>query len=192
MYQAVLSNASFLVLLYAVDLELAVEVQEKRCPICSGALHWASYWRKPRGALAAPALRSLGEAGDEAFCKRFSFCCARRDCRKRLTPPSLRFLGRKVYLAVAVIMLVAANASPPDAAGADRRTLGRWRTWWRSTFTESRFWRANKAAIMPPVDETGLSATLLGRFAGDAKEKVLALLKFLGPITGGASAARAF
>jgi len=30
---------------------------------------------------------------------RFSFCCARDGCRTRKTPPSFRFLGRKVYLA---------------------------------------------------------------------------------------------
>ena len=105
LYQAVLSNSSFLDLLYALDLELAGKAQAEGCPICGGALHWASYWRKPRGVLAA-----LGVA----FRKRFSFCCAVRDCRKRLTPPSLRFLGRKVYLAAAVILLVARG---------DRRSL---------------------------------------------------------------------
>jgi hypothetical protein len=181
LYQAVLSSASFLDLLYALALDLAGKVQAKRCPICGGALHWASYWRKPRGVLAAM---------DAEFRKRFSFCCAARDCRKRLTPPSLRFLGRKVYLAAAVILLVV--AAPQGAASADRRTLKRWRTWWRSIFTATPFWRAKKASFMPPTDEASLPAVLLERFAGDAKEKVLALLKFLRPITGGASAARAF
>jgi hypothetical protein len=185
LYQAVLSNSSFLDLLYALDLDLAGKAQAERCPICGGALHWASYWRKPRGVLAA--------AGGE-FRKRFSFCCATRDCRKRLTPPSLRFLGRKVYLAAAVILLVAAatDATRRPSGATDRRTLGRWRMWWASAFTATPFWRAAKAAFMPPADEACLPASLLGRFAGGAGEKVLALLKFLGPITGGALAARAF
>jgi len=185
LYQAVLSNSSFLDLLYALDLDLAGKAQAEGCPICGGALHWASYWRKPRGVLAT--------AG-AAFRKRFSFCCAVRDCRKRLTPPSLRFLGRKVYLAAAVILLVVAATDIlwRSSSAADRRTLGRWRTWWRSTFTATPIWRAKKAAFMPPADEAALPASLLERFVGAPTEKVLALLKFLGPITGGASAARAF
>ena len=38
---------------------------------------------------------------------RLSFCCDRDGCRKRVTPPSVRFLGRKVFLAVAVILISA-------------------------------------------------------------------------------------
>jgi hypothetical protein len=186
LYQAVLSDASFLDLLYAFDLDLAAKAQAERCPVCGGALHWASYWRKPRGVLAAACAE---------FCRRFSFCCAVRDCRKRLTPPSLRFLGPKVYLAIAVILLTAmrqratGDRQPPPA---DRRTLGRWRRWWRTTFAEGAFWRAAKAAFMPPADAADLPAVLLDRFIGGAKQKILALLKFLAPITGGASAMRAF
>jgi hypothetical protein len=52
LYQAVLSNSSFLDLLYTLDLHLAGKAQAGRCPVCGGALHWASYWRKPRGVLA--------------------------------------------------------------------------------------------------------------------------------------------
>jgi hypothetical protein len=33
---------------------------------------------------------------DKGYGQRFSFCCAVGGCRKRTTPPSLRFLGRKV------------------------------------------------------------------------------------------------
>jgi hypothetical protein len=39
---------------------------------------------------------------------RFSFCCDRDGCRNRATPPSVRFLGRKVYLG-AVVMLISAS-----------------------------------------------------------------------------------
>ena len=50
----------------------------------------------------------------EAYGLRLSFCSARDGCRKRATPPSVRFLGRKVFLG-AVVVLVAAmrhRASP--------------------------------------------------------------------------------
>ena len=48
------------------------------------------------------------------------------------------------------------------------------------------------AAFMPALDLTGVPATLLDRFAGDLAEKLICLLRFLGPLTGGAAARRAF
>ena len=65
--------------------------------------------------------------------RRYSFCCAVDGCRSRATPPSLRFLGRKVYLA-AIVVLVAimrqgVTASRmerlSEAVGVDRRTVER-------------------------------------------------------------------
>ena len=44
---------------------------------------------------------------------------------------------------------------------------------------------------MPPLDIAGLPVSLLDRFAGDIEQKLIALLRFLGPLTGGASAMRA-
>jgi hypothetical protein len=41
----------------------------------------------------------LGREHDQ----RFSFCCAVDGCRSRATPPSLRFLGPKVYIAAIVV-----------------------------------------------------------------------------------------
>jgi hypothetical protein len=74
----------------------------------------------------------------------------------------------------------------------DRRTLARWRAWWLSTFTEGPFVLAAEASFMPPVDTASLPASLLGRFAGDVAERLTALLRFVAPLTGGASAMRAF
>jgi hypothetical protein len=48
------------------------------------------------------------------------------------------------------------------------------------------------AAFMPPLDLTGVPATLLDRYAGDLAVKLVGLLRFLSPLTGGASAMRAF
>ena len=64
----------------------------------------------------------------------------------------------------------------------------RWRVWWREAFTASPFWSSARAAFMPPVDEARLPAALLERFAGSAAERLIALLRFLSPITGGTSA----
>jgi hypothetical protein len=58
---------------------------------CGGVLHSGRYWRKARG---------LPTGLDkEAYGWRFSFCCAVDGCRRRMTPPSLRFLRRRVYVA---------------------------------------------------------------------------------------------
>ena len=130
-----------------------------------------------------------------AFETRESFCCAQDGCRKRLTPPSLRFLGRKVYLG-AVVVLVSAmrhGATPTRVArlrelvGASPRTLARWRRWWREAFATSRFWQAATGRFGTPVARELLPSSLLERFAGDAGARLGATLRFLGPITTGSA-----
>ena len=138
MYQAVLADAKFHEQLLVFDRDLAASARAARCWLCGGALHSASYDRKPRGC--------PGGLGQE-YAERFSFCCAVDGCRKRTTPPSLRFLGRRVYLATVVTLISALmlGTTPSRLArlsvvpGLDRRTLARWRAWWRSTFTDGPF-----------------------------------------------------
>jgi hypothetical protein len=190
-YQAVLADAKFHEQLLVFDRDLAASARTARCWLCGGALHSASYDRKPRGG--PPGL-------GQDYAKRFSFCCAVDGCRKRTTPPSLRFLGRKVYLASVVTLISAMLVGTTPARlgrlstvpGIDRRTLARWRAWWRSTFTDGRFAPIAKAAFMPPLEIAGLPVSLLDRFAGDIEQKLTGLLRFLGPLTGGASAMHAF
>ena len=191
MYQAVLADAKFHEQLLVFDRDLAGCVRAARCRICGGALHSAPYDRKPRG----------GPAGlGQEYAERFSFCCAVDGCRKRATPPSLRFLGRHVYLATVVTLISALmlGTTPSRLArlsvvpGLDRRTLARWRAWWRSTFTDSPFAPVAMAAVVPPIEVVALPVSLLERFAGDLEQRLLSLLRFLGPLTGGASAMRAF
>ena len=191
MYQAVLTDATFHEQLLAFDRDLAASARAARCWLCGGALHSASYDRKPRG---------CPDGLGQEYAERFSFCCAVDGCRKRTTPPSLRFLGRKVYLATVVTLISAMLHGTTPARltrlsivpGIDRRTLARWRAWWLSTFTDGPFALIAKATFMPPVDIASLPASLLDRFAGDIAEQLISLLRFLGSLTGGASAMRAF
>jgi hypothetical protein len=190
-YQAVLADAKFHEQLLAFDRDLAASAQAARCWRCGGALHSGSYARKPRGVPAG-----LGREHAE----RFSFSCAVDGCRKRATPPSLRFLGRHVYLATVVTLISALmlGTTPSRLArlsvvpGLDRRTLTRWRAWWRSTFSDGPFAAVARAAVAPPIDLAALPVSLLDRFAGDLREQLIALLRFLAPLTGGVSAMRAF
>jgi hypothetical protein len=189
-YQAVLADAKFPEQLLVFDRDLAASTRTARCWLCGGALHSASYDRKPRG---------YPDGLGQEYAERFSFCCAVDGCRKRTTPPSLRFLGRKVYLATVVTLISAIlqGTTPARLArlsavpGIDRRTLARWRTWWRSTFTDGPFALVAKAALVP-LDVAGLPLSLLDRFAGAIEQKLTALLRFLAPLTGGGSAMRAF
>ena len=191
MYQAVLADAKFHEQLLAFDRDLAASARAARCRLCGGALHSGSYARKPRGG-------PVGLGREHA--ERFSFCCAVDDCRKRATPPSLRFLGRHVYLATVVTLISAMQLgiTPSRLArlsavpGLDRRTLARWRAWWRSTFSDGPFAAAARAAVARPIDTTALPVSLLDRFAGDIEQQLTALLRFLSPLTGGASTMRAF
>jgi hypothetical protein len=191
LYQAVLADARFHEQLLVFDRDLSAAARAAGCSQCGGALHAAPFGRKPRG----------GPAGlGQEHARRFSFCCAVDGCRKRNTPPSLRFLGRKVYLAtvVTVISAMLHGTTPARLArlsivpGIDRRTLARWRLWWRSTFTEGAFAQRAKASFMPPLDIASPPASLLDRFAGTTAERLTALLRFLTPLTGGAATMRAF
>ena len=85
---AFLTDANFYELLFQIDESIAAEVRARGCS-CGGQLHRALYPRKPRG---------IRCALDESYQSRLSFCCAQDGCRRRHTPASVRFLGRKVYL----------------------------------------------------------------------------------------------
>jgi hypothetical protein len=121
LYQSLLSDARFHDLLLAFDRDLADAARSAGCALCNGVVHSARYWRKPRGRAC-----SVGSEHNQ----RFSFCCAVDGCRSRTTPPSLRFLGRKVYLATIVVLVSMMRHGvteprvrhPAAAVGVDRRT----------------------------------------------------------------------
>lgn len=182
MWHALLSDASFYLLLTKFDDDLAARVRAQGCG-CGGRLHLARYGRKPRGAMV--------ELGPE-YEWRWSFCCARQGCRKRATPRSVRFFGRRVYLGCSFVLVMAMSHGVSlrravrlhAELGVGLRTLRRWRQWWREVFVASALWRHGRARLAPPVDETDLPQALLLRFVGGvASERLLALLSFLSPLT---------
>ncbi len=162
------------------DEDLAACVRAEGCA-CGGRLHSAKYPRKPRG----------GPSDLEGYDSRWSFCCDREGCRRRVTPPSLRFLGRRVYLGAVVVLVTAMlhgvtgrrAAKLRELVGVDRRTLERWRRWWREAFSSTSLWRDAKARFMPPVAEAELPASLLARFCGGHRGELMSMLKLLLPLT---------
>jgi hypothetical protein len=91
-------QVKFWQLLFDVDTCIAQAVQAARCPHCNGPLHRADYPRKPRGGPLDPDIEQ------SLLSTRISFCCGRPGCRRRSTPPSVRFLGPKVYLGAAILL----------------------------------------------------------------------------------------
>ncbi len=178
-----INDSSFYHFLFQIDLDIASEVQVNPCQFCGGALHSARYPRKPRGP------RHLLTDDYES---RLSFCCAEEGCRRRTTPPSVRFLGRKVYLGVIVILITALNhgLSPKrrqqlfDQLDINPQTFYRWLKWWREVFPMSRCWQSARGRFMPPVDTHQLPGALLGGFTGQGlKQRLCQLLQLLLPLS---------
>lgn len=181
--EEILRDTRFYELLLGFDRQIAETAHTDRCPKCGAALHWGSWERKPRG----------GPVGLEPRHRlRFSLCCAKDGCRKRETPGSLRFLGRKVYFGAMVVLISAMQSGLTlqrmkrlkELVGVSRRTVLRWRDWWCTVFTMSPFWRARRG-IAPAASDTDLPVSLLKSFTGAILQQVLSLLRFLVPITTG-------
>ena len=175
-----LQDPKFFQLLLLIDQEFALQTRAGGC-VCGGVLHRCDYPRKPRGCL--PEVRSDFES-------RFSFCCS--ICRKRTTSVSVRFLGRRVYLAMVVVLVSARHAGQTPAASRAAslldvpvRTLGRWRRWWQEQFPLTQLWRGACARFMPPLVAVEMPASLLARFTGTPTESLMRMLVFLSPLTGG-------
>ncbi len=114
----------------------------------------------------------------------------------------MRFLGRRVYVAVVVVLLSAMrHGVKPERVellreklGIDRRTLERWRRWWLEGFVGSRFWRAACARFVATFCQKTLPLSLCEAFEieprschGEAqrrRDRLLDLLKFLSPLGG--------
>ena len=183
MYHELPRAARFWSVLFAIDQDLAETTRKNACP-CGGRLHSANYLRKPRGTpVQLP----------ERECKRLSFCCDRDGCRKRVTPPSVRFLGPKVYLGAIIILISAMRQGPTPRRvrelsahfGADERTIVRWQVFWREHFPQTHFWKIARASVVPLVEIVTLPYSLLNAFLGRHHrcQGWTLLLRFLSPIT---------
>ena len=183
MYQTILQDSGFFALLLQLDQDQAAEAREAGCA-CGGSLHRACYRRKPRG--------GPQEGLGAEHCVRLSFCCSVDGCRKRVTPPSLRFLGRKVFFGVWVLLLPVLRDGPTpqrlrrleEVFSVSRRTLLRWRRFWREALPASRFWQASRGHFAVPVAVEALPGSLLEAFTAAApRERTLAALRFVAPLS---------
>jgi hypothetical protein len=173
-------DVQFLDRLLKWDEAIAEQVRAGGCPRCAGRLDSAHYARKPR-------FGEMCAEPDAQWSRRLSLCCAREGCRRRVTPPSVRFLGRRVYAEIAVLItcvraLLLQDVRSEQATDAvPRRTVKRWLSWWRTVFVASALWQQLRARLVPAPDETRLPASLLSRLPGS--RTLLDAAALLAPLT---------
>jgi len=110
-----------------------------------------------------------------------------------MTPPSVRFLGRKVYLGAVVILVAAMRQGPSPRRvrelsklfAADRRTINRWRAFWSERFPLTTFWKVARGRLIPIIKVDVLPRALLEAFIRNDQDRDgwKKLLLFLSPIT---------
>lgn len=181
-------SINFHTLLRALDETAAERLRAMGCPHCGGRLHVAAFPRKVRG-LTDEAV----EAGE--YESRFSFCCGAEGCRRRATPPSVRFSLRRVYATVAVVALSligSARTSAVDAGdvmarpGAPARsTRRRWQRFWREGLLENAWLVAMLGQLRERPSFTSSPSSLLELFSGTLHEQMLHLIRWLSPLTTG-------
>ncbi len=176
MFDRIELGIEFLEGLRALDAAIVERAAAEKCRDCAGPLHRGDYPRKPRGGLVAP--------DADGFTRRFSLCCGRDGCRHRATPPSVRFLGRRVYVGAVVIVASVAALAATAAASAQRvtgvpaRTLRRWLRWWRGPFTTSAPFVELSARLVPLVvakRTADFDPATIGRRAGRAHPAIAGL-----------------
>ena len=105
-----------------------------------------------------------------------------------MTPASVRFLGRRVYWGVVVLIGAALEGGVTarrvrelgEVIGypIDRRTLRRWVIWWREGLPKSRIWKVMKGLLSRRVETGRLPLSLLEMMAGtDATTRVTGVLE---------------
>jgi len=162
MYHDLPRGADWWTFLFQIDQDLAKTARKNGCP-CGGRLHTANYPRKPRGG---------PDSLPKTYQLRLSFCCDRDGCRKRVTPPSVRFLGRKVYLGAIILIISALRQGPTPRRvralsqrfGVDPRTIARWQVFWREHVPQTPFWKAARARLEPVVKIVTLPDSLVDAF----------------------------
>lgn len=182
MLSEVLKNKSLFLDLYKIDLATAEEYRQKRCPYCQGPLHYANYPRKPRGE---------PDGVPEEYFLQFSLCCGKEGCRRRLIPPTCRFLGRKVYWYAAILTIVSdwqnkiQNMTISKLArkmGISRNTLKRWIHFFKNTFPVSVQWKKIRGCVSAIVKNDRLPGSLINSYLkqqSNIEKALISCLKFL-------------
>ncbi len=160
MIPELLKTANLFHLLHRIDLDLAEQKQRAGCPFCGGSLHYSNYIRKPRGGPELP----------DSLCKRFSFCCANVNCRRRTLPASTLFMDRRVYFRVVILIVTTLSQNKPQKPsknslsrmfGVDLKTINRWLKYFRDIFPQSNMWKTVRGLLSSSVSSLSLPGSLV-------------------------------
>jgi len=159
-----LQKANLFSLLHRMDVDLARRHRQRGCPYCGGPLHQGNYPRKPRGA---------PDDLPEDYLLRLSLCCGREECRRRSLPPSVLFMGRRVYWGCVILVVMTLRQNRPDGISANqlkrllgisRKTLIRWTAYFRDEFPFSGRWQRLRGKISSSVENSNLPGALVRFF----------------------------
>ena len=106
----------------------------------------------------------------------------------------MRFLGRRVYVSVAVVISAAVEGGVTKRrveqlrdlmrCPLDRRTVERWVAWWREMLPKTKFWQETRRRLRAPIDLKRMPLSLLEVFGGeDLEGGLINLLRLLSPIS---------
>ena len=183
MYHPLLTDARFHNSLFDLDRLIAKQVQQAQCQLCHGNLHQSHFLRKPRG---------VPEGTDPDYSIRFSYCCGTEGCRKRFTPPSMRFLSRKVYSSVVIILVFLLKPETDESrievlnrllgTQLSVETLRRWRHFWTKDVPQTHTWK--RLPLHQNLSQN-LPVSLLGLFQETGEPLLIMGLKLILPLTTG-------
>ncbi len=183
MYHPLLTDARFHNSLFDLDRLIAEQVRQSQCPLCFGNLNQSNFPRKPRG---------VPEDTDPDYHIRFSLCCSTDGCRKRFTPPSMRFLSRKVYSSVVIILIFLLKPETDESrleaintllgTTLSVETLRRWRHFWTKDVPQTQTW---KRLAFSSVHAQNLPVSLLALFETTVEQALIMGLKLILPLTAG-------
>jgi len=120
-----------------------------------------------------------------------SLCCGREGCRRRTLPPSTLFLGRRVYWAGVILLVVTLRQRRVDGLsagqvqrelGVSRKTLKRWMAWFAEVFPTTPLWRRIRGLVVATVRDDELPESLVARFeatGADLEQALVASLNLL-------------
>ncbi len=177
-------NSSFHLSLIKLDKLLFEEQRAQDCTFCGGPLHQANYPRSPFG---------VPLEHREHYEERFSLCCGH--CRRRNTSPSVRFFGRRWFVAP-LIILISSLLHGPSYKGCEQlnrlfgiristKTWKRWQRWWQDIFRATHFW-ISKTGIVPIAQLNGPFPRIFLLGGADTLQKrLVTVLSFLAPMTAG-------
>ncbi len=183
MYHYLLTDARFHNSLLDLDRLIAEQVRQEQCRYCHGNLYQSHFPRKPRG---------VPDGTHPDYPIRFSFCCATEGCRKRFTPPSMRFLSRKVYSSVVIILIFLLKPETDESrietlntllgSTLSVETLRRWRHFWIKDIPQTHTWK--RLPVHQRLSQA-LPMSLLALFEASGKQALIMGLKLILPLTAG-------